>query len=216
MPASSVAPGAPATAEPSFAEGVRIDAPNARHGEASRGTHWPTPRPDPLRIELSILADARVGDGQTALGIGAVSFADVGGWLAGFEGRADRYQERGGGPAGGALELSVLCGRRFRLQNLAVDLSAGPAVALRGAVNTTTVTPMGTSTSKSSERFVPRALLGARLNFSAHSILRTFLGLEGEFGPAGASGERPSDAPVRPGLPVWTVGLALGATVGTP
>ena len=33
---------------------------------------------------------------------------------------------------------------------------------------------------------VPRLLVGARLGFSPHSVFRTFIGVDGEFGPAGA------------------------------
>jgi hypothetical protein len=60
---------------------------------------------------------------------------------------------------------------------------------------------------------VPRLLLGARVNFSALSTLHTFVGIDGELGPprAGDGG----DIPDAPRLPVWTLGLALGATVGT-
>jgi hypothetical protein len=59
---------------------------------------------------------------------------------------------------------------------------------------------------------VPRALLGAHLIFGARSSFRTFIGVDGEFGPANAPGDNPSS---ESRLPVWTVGLALGATVGT-
>ena len=44
--------------------------------------------------------------------------------------------------------------------------------------------------------------------------LRTFVGVDGEFGQRRAPGaELPLDAPR---LPRWTVGITLGATVGTP
>jgi hypothetical protein len=173
----------------------------------------PSYAPSRLRIELAVVTDARVGDGQTSLGFGALSFVDVGGWLIGFEGRADRYQQLAGGPTGAALELALLGGHRFRLQNLALDLAAGPAVALRGTSNTSVTTPAGTTTSQTNEGPVPRVQVGARLNFSARSTLRPFIGIEGDMGPAGAPGaELPRNVS---GLPIWTLGLALGATVGT-
>lgn len=50
-----------------------------------------------LRIELSALTGVRIGDGQASLGLGAVSFLDVSGWLVGFAGRADRYRMLSGG-----------------------------------------------------------------------------------------------------------------------
>jgi hypothetical protein len=169
--------------------------------------------PSRLRIELSVLTDARVGDGQTSVGLGALSLLDIGGWLVGFEGRADRDQRIGGGyDAEPALELAALGGRRFRLQSLALDFVGGPAIALRGAHTDTGVTPGGSTTSPSSLGTVPRALLGAHLIFGARSSFRTFIGVDGEFGPANAPGDNPSS---ESRLPVWTVGLALGATVGT-
>jgi hypothetical protein len=66
----------------------------------------------------------------------------------------------------------------------------------------------------SSSSTVPRVLLGARLSFSARSTVHTFVGVDGDFGPARASDG--SDLPVAARLPIWTFGLALGATVGTP
>jgi hypothetical protein len=169
--------------------------------------------PSRLRIELSVLTDARIGDGQTSVGLGALSLLDIGGWLIGFEGRADRDQRIGGGyRAAAALELAGLAGRRFRFHSLALDVVGGPAISLRGARADSGSTPGGSTTSQSSLGPVPRALLGAHWIFGARSSFRTFIGVDGEFGPATAPGESPSD-PFR--LPVWTVGLALGATVGT-
>ena len=166
-----------------------------------------------LRIELSVLTDARVGDGQTSFGLGALSLLDIGGWLVGFEGRADRDQRIGGGyDAEPALELAAFGGRRFRFQSLALDFVGGPAIALRRARTDTGVTPGGSTTSPSSLGTVPRAILGAHLIFGGRSSFRTFIGVDGEFGPANAPGDNPSGE-FR--LPVWTVGLALGATVGT-
>jgi hypothetical protein len=188
------------------AERTPLDRPSGAVGPPS----YP---PSRLRIELAVVTEALVGDGQTGLGLGALSFLDLGGWLMGFEGRADRYQEIAGGPTGAAIELAVLCGRRFRFKSLALDLAAGPAIALRGSSNTSVTTPTGTTTSHSSEGPVPRAQLGTRLNFFARSRLRPFVGIEGDVGPPSAPGTaQPSNVS---GLPVWTVGFALGATVGT-
>ncbi len=177
-------------------------------------TRRASPPPSRLRIELSAFTDARIGDGETSFGLGALSLLDIDGWLVGFEGRADRDQQIGGGNAGGAMELALLGGRRFRIRSLALDFIGGPAVALRAAGMSTTVSPgPGESTSSQSNLgAVPRALIGAHLIFGARSLFRTFVGVEGEFGPADASGDGASDA-FR--LPIWTVGLALGATVGT-
>jgi hypothetical protein len=166
-----------------------------------------------LRIELSVLTDAKIGDGQKGLGLGLMSLMDVGGWLAGFEGRVDRYEQIAGGPPGGALALSAVVGRRLRFQTVALDFLAGPALALREEQTRTTVSPGAVPDTQSNRDLLPRASLSTRLNFADRSIFRAFVGLDGELGPAGTLGaQRPGDAP---GLPIWTVGLALGGTVGT-
>jgi hypothetical protein len=209
--AASVAPTAPAaTAQAPLSDAVRVDAREPRHDEASREMRMLASPEGHLRIELSVMADARVGNGQTGLGMGAVSLVDVGGWLAGFEGRADRYQPPAGVPGETSLELAALFGRRFRSRNVDVDLLAGPAIALQRGAGGTAVAPGGSMTPPSDGEVAPRALVGARLNFFAHSMLGWFVGLDGELGPSGASA-----ASNPPGLPVWTAGLALGATVGT-
>jgi hypothetical protein len=172
--------------------------------------------PSRLRIELSVITGARIGDGQVGVGLGAFSFLEVSGWLVGFEGRADRYEVLSGGtPSAGTLELGVLGGPRFRFQNMALDLIAGPAAVLQG---TTTFESKstgggGSDVSGSSSSTAPRLLLGARVNFGARSLLHVFVGVDGELGPP-----RLGDGASMPGvprLPVWTLGLALGATVGT-
>jgi hypothetical protein len=118
---------------------------------------------------------------------------------------------------------------------VAVDLLAGPALALRGSQTKTTVSPGAATTSQYSQDLLPRAIVSTRLNFigSDRSIFRAFVGLDGELGPSGTSSGTargtPADTPrgtpagaLGPGrgdaagLPIWTVGLALGATVGTP
>jgi hypothetical protein len=50
------------------------------------------------------------------------------------------------------------------------------------------------------------------LNFGMHSLLRPFLGIDAQFGPARARGvDETSDGR----LPTWAVGLLAGASVGT-
>jgi hypothetical protein len=166
-----------------------------------------------LRIELSAATGARIGDGQASVGVGAISFLELAGWLVGFEGRADRYQTLAGGAhSGGALELAVLGGRRFRFQSIALDLTAGPAAVMQGTATFETRSPTtGNDVSQSSSSTVPRLLLGARVSFSALSTVHTFVGIDGELGPTRAG----DDVPGAPRLPLWTLGLALGATVGT-
>jgi hypothetical protein len=59
---------------------------------------------------------------------------------------------------------------------------------------------------------LPRLLVSSRLTFRAHALVRTFIQLDGEIGrPRSATSPVPDQAD----LPAWTVGLALGATVGT-
>jgi hypothetical protein len=163
-----------------------------------------------LRIELSVATGARIGDGQTSVGLGVLSFLELSGWLVGFEGRADRYQMLSGAVSGGALELAVLGGRRFRFDNMALDLTAGPAAVMHGTTTFSTTSPSGNYVAESSSSAVPRLLLGARVSFRALSTIHSFVGIDGELGP-------PPDAelPHEFRLPVWTLGLALGATVGT-
>ena len=183
--------------------------------------HVPADRPERLRIELSVVTGARIGaDRQGSVGIGAMSFLDISGWLLGFEGRADRYQtldptapgtgKPPSGASGGALELSVLGGRRLRFGSTSLDLVAGPAAALQGTTTFQTQSPgTGNGVSESSSSTAPRLVLGARLNFGARSTVRWFVGLDGELGP-----DRADNTDV-PHLPIWTAGLALGATLGT-
>lgn len=162
-------------------------------------------------VELSALTGARVGGRPVSVGIGALAFADVTGWLVGIGGRFDRYttstqQTR-------AIELAALGGRRFRWNETALDLVAGPAVVMidtgdRDAPEVVLVRPHVVAPAERPST-LPRLVLGARLHFRARSTLRTFVGVDGEVGPAGAPLD--GNAP----LPVATIGLALGATMGT-
>ena len=170
------------------------------------------------------MTGARIGDGQWSVGGGALSFLDVSGWLIGFAGRVDRYRTIAPGPTdGAALELAAPFGRRFRFRNVAFDLFMGPAVADQGPATYTATSPVppvsrpgqpGTVivSAASSTSVVPRLLVGARVNFGALALFRTFVGVDGDFGEARAGG---NVVPGAPRLPVWTLGLALGATIGT-
>jgi hypothetical protein len=60
---------------------------------------------------------------------------------------------------------------------------------------------------------VPRLLLGARLGFSPRSVFRTFVGIDGEVGPSRVADDAPANSARLPG---FSLGLALGGTVGTP
>jgi hypothetical protein len=176
--------------------------------------------PSRLGIELSIALGAHFGDGQKSAGVGAISLLDLGGWLVGFEGRVDRYDGTSTAPAPmDALEVGVLGGRRFRFRSLAFDLVAGPAMALRGGSERVTMqvaSGMMVNTvmqSSSVEALVPRLRLGSRLTFRARSLVRAFVGVDGEVGDVGPIGHGPLGE--TQDLPVWTVGLTVGATVGT-
>jgi hypothetical protein len=213
-------PATPTPAAPALAARApsrpSVRAETTRHvPDRDRSSGWAANTPDRLRVELSVAPGARLGDGQLSVGLGACSFLDVGGWLAGFEGRIDQYQKIGGGSEAATLELAAQGGRRLRFQTLALDFSAGPALVLQGtATEETEYGPGGPKISESSSSTVLRLLVGTRLSFSARSALRPFVGVDGEFGPERAPGaDLPRDAPR---LPLWTVGLALGASVGTP
>jgi hypothetical protein len=179
--------------------------------------------PRRLGFELSVLTGARIGDGQFGIGGGVLSFLEVRGWLAGFEGRVDRYASIHGGDPETALALAVLGGRRFHFDGLALDLSAGPAMAMKGfALSETTTVRVETDETRpappppppreSSRAPLPRLLLGARLGFSARSAFRTFVGIDGEVGLSRSDAATEESAR----LPLFAVGLALGATLGTP
>jgi hypothetical protein len=206
-PVPRLADGAPGRASGStLAQAVR--------DEASRD------RPGHLRIELSLAGDARYGDGQTGLGLGAISFLEVSGWLAGFEGRIDRYQRLDQSGGDGALELGLAGGHRFRFEAVALDLITGLAVAFQGTSSESRSTQSASQmsqanpvvTTRSSTSDLPRLSLAVRANFGPRSVLRTFVGVDGEIGLSRPNG---AEAPDAQRLPVWTLGLDLGATVGT-
>ena len=187
----------------------------------------PVPAARELGFELSAITGVRLGDGQFGYGAGVLSFLEVHGWLVGFEGRADGYRSIYGSDPETALELAILAGRRFDFGGAALDLTAGPAVAMKGVAfsESESVAVMGTGSvmppptppphTESSSGPVPRLLVGARLGFSPRSVFRTFVGIDGELGPSRAP-VAPGDDVSSPRMPAFTVGLALGATVGTP
>lgn len=208
----SAAPAAPATSPPArsrpFTAALRAGAPSSAVAVDDQGApaHSSRTRSSSLGIELDVATGARVGDGQMGVGLGALSFLDLSGWLMGFEGRADRYRQLGGAFDDGTLELGVLGGRRFWVHGAALDVIAGPAAALEetGRVE-------AQARVQSSRSTLPRLLAGARMSFNAHSTVRAFVGIDAEVGPAGGDGTVPGESR----LPRWTLGLELGAAVGT-
>ena len=108
----------------------------------------------------------------------------------------------------------VLAGHRFGLgSRRTLDLTAGPALALHGTtVIVVQMTSSGVTMSQTTAALgVPRLVLGSRLTFGAQSLLRTFVEVDADIGPGPATPPRPDEG----GLPAWTVGLALGAALGT-
>src|SRR5450755_818431 len=98
---------APPSASPALAWNVPLGR-SAAVGERDASEPSLMRRESRLRIELSVVTGGRIGDGQTGVGLGALSFLELSGWLVGFEGRADRYRPLSGGPTdGGALELAL-------------------------------------------------------------------------------------------------------------
>jgi hypothetical protein len=179
----------------------------------------PTTNPGHLRVDLSVAAGARVGDGKVGLDFGMLSSAEVRGWLLGFQGHLNRYYATSSrtpemppdGPA--ALELGLFVGRRLRFAAIALDLFAGPALALHGtSTSTAQAAPTGTTvTQTNSTNPIPRLLASSRMTFG-HSALRSFVEIDGEVGRTGPTS---NSAPIGPQLPTWTIGVALGAMVGT-
>jgi hypothetical protein len=224
--------GAPATpVDPAEPVAVAPDIETHSSPAAETPIASPGAAPSRVRAELSLETGARVGDGQTSLGAGAISFLDVAGWLGGFQGRVERYQPMSDGTPSAALSLGALGGRRFAIGAHSIDVFVGPAVALRGVTSATTVARLATGgggdspaappiVDKSAQGMVPRGVFGARVCFGARSILRSFIGIDGDFGPRG--GPDSTTAAALPGppsplhsLPIFSVGIALGVTVGT-
>jgi hypothetical protein len=170
-----------------------------------------------FRLEFSLATGARAGDGQVGVNLGALTLFDVSGWLVGFEAAASGYQAVGGGPGSSALAAAVVGGRRLWLHGLALDVTAGPAVAVRGIGSTVVSRTADGSAGGAAPPAIddgpwPRLLGGARVTFRPRSPVRAFAGLDGEL----ALGRGPADVPVgAPRLPAWTIGVVLGATVGT-
>jgi hypothetical protein len=217
---TEAAPATPATPPPSAAS-TRFASTvvEVRTDGSGPATTSPGAPPSRFGAELSLGAGVHRGGGQTSASLGASSFLEAARWLVGFTARLDRYDGAAAGASGdapAALEIGALVGRRFRFGPLMLDAAAGPALALRGSwaimmatsASSGMVTPVRSSSSR--DEVVPRWLLGGRLTLGARSIVRTFVGVDGELGDAG---------PIPPGtaraLPVWTVGATFGVTVGT-
>lgn len=176
-------------------------------------------------FELSLVGGTRMGDGQIGYGAGVLSFMQIKGWLVGFQGRADGYRAIQGSDPETALALGVLTGRRFDFGGVALDLTGGPAVVMRGASFSSTESVSASDMSSASSipkqpppesdvGPLPRLLLGARLGFAPHSVFRTFIGIDGELGPTHSS-DISQDVGASGRMPMYTVGLSLGATLGT-
>jgi hypothetical protein len=171
--------------------------------------------PGRLRLEFSVVTGARAGDGQVGFNLGALTLFDVAGWLVGFEAAASGYQRFAGGPGGSALAAAIVGGRRIWFSGVALDLTAGPALAMRG-IGSVAVARMadgsGAAPPPVDDGPWARLVCGARVTFRARSVVRTFAGLDGEI----ALGRQSADAPAGDArLPVWTAGAVVGVTVGT-
>lgn len=175
-------------------------------------------------FELSLVSGVRVGDGQYGYGAGVLSFIEIRHWLIGFHGRADGYRSLRGSDPETALALGLLLGRRFSLGESALDITAGPAVALRGAsFSQTEAVSMASNASPPPVRMpppepdvgpVPRLLLAARVGLSPRSVFRTFVGIDAELGPR-RGGDVAATSEPSGRMPAYTLGVSLGATVGT-
>ena len=218
------APAAAASAAVTAVKPVRVERPD-RIGATV--TILPQEPPVPstdggghLRIELGLGVEARAGDGQMGAGVGVASYLELAHWLLGFQARIDSYRlitgdtSMSGSSGSMAVELDALAGRRFELGTTALDLVAGPALAMHGNVRVSV--PVGSATTPMSpppsEQGLPRLVVSSRLTFRAHAVVRTFIQLDAELGRQ-RSATQP--LPDQADLPAWTAGLAIGATVGT-
>jgi hypothetical protein len=157
-------------------------------------------------IEFSLAAGVRLGDGQSSVGLGAISFLELSSWLLGLGLRADHYDSPS--DVYSVAELMALFGHRFRIHSAALDLVAGPALVMQ-AESTVETGPAGGSRQTGTEP-VPRLALAGHAHFGPPSSLHPFVGIEAEVGPTTVQDPQPS-----PELPAWTLGVALGASVGT-
>jgi hypothetical protein len=151
-------------------------------------------------IEASVATSGHAGTDRFALGLGGEVLLDVHGWLGGFRGRIDGYN---GTPQPAVISAGAPFGRRMRAGSMTVDLTLAPMLAYLGTQTEVHEMPQRTVI-LTRQPTLPRLQGAVRLNFRADSRFRTFLGLDAELGPGG-----------RDLLPPFTVGLALGATVGS-
>jgi hypothetical protein len=184
---------------------------------ADRGVPSPTVSAEPsaLRIELSAAVGAHSGENsRSSLNFGVQSLLDIHRFLAGFQVRLDQYQAMAEG-MGGALELAALGGRRFELGVVALDVLLGPSLAFQTSSSTDVAAREGAEVT----RLPPPptnegggavfAFLGLRGSFFPNSNLRPFM--SGDAALRLDTRESP-DSDV---FPTWTVGVSVGATVGT-
>jgi hypothetical protein len=180
-----------------------------------------------LGVELSLTCGARIGGGQLGYGVGALSVLEVKSWLAGFQGRIDRYRSLRGGDGATALQLAILGGRRLDFGAWALDLTTGPGLAIQseatnvvesGRVEGGTDAPAFMAppapVSTQTPAPVPRLAVAARLGLNRRSLFGAFVGVDAELGPTAARGAGAADGAAT-GLPQFSIGLALGATVGS-
>jgi hypothetical protein len=170
-----------------------------------------------LGYEFSLATQARVGDDQLSVGFGATSVLEVASVLVGLAARVESYKFANGGSLTPALELAAIGGYRFRVKGYALSVYGGPAWT-RLQVSSSSIAPAGSRVSPPapdvSEEFVPRFCLGARFDFWPRAVVRTFVNFDGVIGPAGRTAEGvPAGSVSR--LPVWMVGIGVGATLGT-
>jgi hypothetical protein len=174
-----------------------------------------------FRLELSLATGGRAGDGYRGLALGAITMFDVGGWLFGLQGAGAQYEHVDGGPGTSSLLLAVLGGRRFRFEapsTVSIDLAAGPALAVRGfgtryAVHAQAGSTGGQTPPPADDGPWVRLVASAHVSLRARSVVRPFAGVDGEVA-IGTWADTPDGTDPR--LPTWTMGVVIGATVGTP
>ncbi len=162
-------------------------------------------------IEISLAAGARLGDGQSSVGLGAITFLELSSWLLGLGLRADHY-DAGNEYAYTATGLSALAGHRFRAGRAAVDLVAGPVLMLQADASVVDEAGPPERRRETRTERMPRFAGAGYVHFGPASGLHPFIGVEGEVGLSTPASE---PGPSAPELPAWTVGVAFGGSVGT-
>jgi hypothetical protein len=180
------------------------------HDTGVQSAPGPKPATATTRVEGSLAVTARTGGAQSAgAGVGAGIVLDMNAWLFGLNGRVERYDGAQAGAHVGTqvLSLTAVAGRRVRAGFASVDFFGGAGIASVFATEPNApqrLRPDAQTDAWAGTVNVPQLVLGTRLTLGARSLVRVFVGLDGEMRPGTPDGET-----------AWSIGGSLGLTVGS-